>query len=379
MSIPREPVVQLLADLVAIPSMNPMGKEVPAAQYSEKELSDFLTNYLTRNGIDAEVYDASPGRPNVLGYVDAGAAETLLLEAHMDTVHARGMTIEPFTPVVKEGRLFGRGSCDTKGSLAAFLESVLSLLREGKRLKYNVRFLFVSDEEYRFTGAQAAVRNGLKATFGIVGEPTGLSIVRAHKGVTRWRIRTEGAAAHSAFPERGRNAIYLMGEVIRRLERYAQELSQQGSFADLGVPTLSIGVIEGGSAVNVVPDSCWIEIDRRTLPGETIEQIMRSVATLLAELPHVRIDPPHISVLGMSVQDSAPIISMLSESLKRAGVEVAKMSAPYATDAGIYNTAGIPTVVFGPGDIAQAHTETEFIDLGQLQQAVSVLRYLIMN
>lgn len=377
MMVRKEPVVRLLADLVAIPSMNPMGQNVPSDQYSESGLASYLMEHLKKEGIDAESYEVSPGRPNVAGFIDVKASGTLLLEAHMDTVHATGMSIDPFDPVVKDGRLYGRGSCDTKGSIAAFVGAVTDLLRSGSKFKYNVLLLLVADEEYRFTGAEAAVRRGLKADFGIVGEPTNLTIVRAHKGVTRWRIRTEGVAAHSAFPERGRNAIYTMGEVIRRLETYAEELARGESDPDLGYPTISIGMIQGGSAVNVVPDFCRIEIDRRTLPGEEIEGILGSVAAKLGDLPHVQMDPPYLSVHGMSVAENNPVVRMLSDALTSTGTDAVTMVAPYATDAGIYTAAGITTVVFGPGDIAQAHTTAEFIELKQLKQAVDVLKHMI--
>lgn len=375
MSHAHPPVVRLLADLVSIPSMNPMGRDVPPDGYSEVQIAGFLKSYLEHNRIDVEV--TGDRRPNVEGFVDAGSKKTLLLESHMDTVHAQGMSIGPFDPIIKDGRLFGRGACDTKGSMAAFLESVTSVLRSGKRPKYNVRFLFVSDEEYRFTGAQAAVGRGWKADLGIAGEPTGLSIVRAHKGVTRWKIRTGGVAAHSAFPERGRNAVYLMGEVIRRLEQYAKELSRQAVDPELGPATLSIGVIEGGTAVNVVPDSCWIEIDRRTLPGEKEADVLQPVSALLGGLEHVQTDPPYLSVQGMNVPESSWIVRELSEAIRRNGRTPALTTAPYATDAGFYNAAGIPTVVFGPGDIAQAHTESEYIRLNELEEAVEIVKTLV--
>lgn len=367
-------VTTLLSDLVAIPSMNPMGRGVVGDQYSERALAEFVAAYLRKSSVDVEMYETAEGRPNVEGYVDAGAKETLLLEAHLDTVHADGMTTDPFKPSVRDGRLYGRGACDTKGSIAAFLHGILSLLRGGTRMSRNIRFLFVSDEEYRFSGAEAAVRRGLQATFGIAGEPTNCAIIRAHKGVTRWKIVARGIAAHSAYPERGRNAIYRMAEVIRRIEEYAGNLARQEAHPLLGPPTLSVGVIEGGQAVNVVPDSCWIEIDRRSLPGETADEILLPVKEKLADLTDVEMRAPHIAVGGMEVPESSALVRMLSAAI---GVNAVISSAPYATDAGLYNRAGIPTVVFGPGDIAQAHTDSEWIGLDQLNQAVNIIQQLV--
>lgn len=371
-------LTRLLADLVAIPSVNPMGRSGLDAS-GEKELAGFLVATLKQASIDTEVYDVLPGRPNVEGFIDAHAPETLLLEAHMDTVHGNGMTVEPFKPLIRDGNLYGRGACDTKGSIAAFLGAAMECLKNGRKLKYNVRLLFVSDEEYRFSGAQEAVRRGLKATFGIAGEPTNLAIVRAHKGVTRWKVIARGVSAHSAYPERGTNAIYVMADVIKRLQAHASELSQRTPDALLGGPSLSVGVIEGGQAVNMVPDSCWIEVDRRSLPGETTESILDPVRKALHGLDRVEINSPHIAVGGMNVAEGSPIVQYLGDAVKQTTGGIHITSAPYATDAGIYNSAGIPTVVFGPGDIAHAHTDAEFISLQQLEHASAIVQRLITN
>ena len=370
-------VASLLSDLVAIPSMNPMGRGRTGVEYSEQSIAEFVHGFLRRNAIDCELQQVLPGRPNVVGRIDAGAAQTILLEAHLDTVHADTMTVEPFTPVVRDGKLYGRGSCDTKGAMAAFLRAVIQAMKTPQRLRYNIQLLFVADEEYRFTGAHYAVRKGLKADFGIAGEPTQLRIVNAHKGVTRWKIVTKGVSAHSAYPERGKNAIYAMSHVVDRLERYAAELYTKPGHPVLGAPSLSVGVIEGGQAVNIVPDRCSIEIDRRTLPDETAQDVLDPVRALLADLPDWELKEPHLSVAGMEVSESAPVVDALANSIKEVCGSVAIEAAQYATDAGIYNSVGIPTVVFGPGDIAQAHTESEFIDLHQLTQAVAIIERVL--
>lgn len=368
-----EPVTQLLCELVAIPSMNPMGRSRAGAGYSERNLADYIAAFLKKNSIDATLQEVSINRPNVVGYIDVKARETVLLEAHLDTVHADHMTIEPFKPMVKDGKLYGRGSCDTKGSMAAFLQGVVNVLKKPDQLRYNVLLLFVADEEYRFTGAGFAAQHGLKADFGITGEPTQLRIVRAHKGVTRWKIQTHGVAAHSAYPKRGKNAIYSMSKIIQTLELYAERLHQENQHPLLGTPTMSIGVIEGGQAVNVVPDRCWIEVDRRTLPGETAESILQPVQDLLKNVPDCEIEAPYLSVAGMEVAEDAPVVEHLSRAIQGVIRSVSIEAAHYSTDAGVYNSMGIPTVVFGPGNIAQAHTDTEYIELHQLHQAVAII------
>jgi acetylornithine deacetylase len=258
--------------------------------------------------------------------------------------------------------------------MAAFLQAAVEAVKAPNRLRHNIFLLFVSDEEYKFTGAQVAARKGIKADFGIAGEPTQLNIVRAHKGVTRWKIVTHGVAAHSAYPERGRNAIYAMSHVISRLEEYASKLNAGPTHPVLGSPSLSVGVIEGGQAVNVVPDSCWIEIDRRTLPNETTESVITPVRSALDGLSSWEMKDPHLSVAGMEVAANATIVQSLAQSINAVCGKVVIEGAHYATDAGIYNAVGIPTVVFGPGDIAQAHTESEYIELRQLHQAVDIIR-----
>ena len=372
-------VTGLLSDLVAIPSINPMGRPSDGDRFREQQIAGYVAEYMRSSGMDVSVSDVAPGRPNVIGYVDAGAAETILLEAHLDTVHVDNMAIEPFTPVVRDGRLYGRGACDTKGSLAAFLAAVTDCLATPKRLKYNVVVAAVADEEYQFTGARHAVEAGLKADAGIVGEPTRLRIVRAHKGLVRWRIITHGVAAHSAFPERGRNAIYVMGQVLTRIERYARRLAEREGHALLGPRTLSVGVIEGGSAVNIVPDGCSIEIDRRALPGEQADEILDDVRTQLRDINDWEFSPPHVAIMGMEVPEDAPVVRRLAAAVHAMTGDVMVETAPYMTNASVYNAAGIPTVVFGPGDIARAHTDSEFIPLDELNTAVTIIRNVLCS
>jgi acetylornithine deacetylase len=367
-----EPVVKLLQELVAIPSMNPMGRARFSDEYSEEALAQYLAAFLKRRGLDVQLQQIAPRRLNVLASIEVHAPRTILLEAHLDTVHAENMKIAPFDPVIREDKMYGRGVCDTKGSLATFVQASLNAL-EKKSLHSNVILLFVADEEYQFTGARYAVQNGLRADYGIAGEPTRLRIVHAHKGVTRWRVWTRGRAAHSAYPERGENAIYRMADVLQRLEQYAKNLTRSKPHPVLGTPTLSVGVIEGGQAVNVVPDRCWIEIDRRSLPGETAERIVAETRKFLNDLSDWEFDEPHLSVEGMEVSKESEVVQQLATAIEAVTGTAMLEAAPYATDAGIYHAAGIPTVVFGPGDIAQAHTDEEYIDLQQVHQAVQIM------
>jgi acetylornithine deacetylase/succinyl-diaminopimelate desuccinylase family protein len=369
-----ESVIRLLADLVRIPSMNPMGRSRSGTEYTEESLALFVADYLRRHGVPAELQEVKPHRLNVLAHIDAGAERTVLLEAHLDTVHADAMAVPPFEGSIVNGRLLGRGACDTKGSLAAFLDAVCSLVADGSNMQRNVLLAAVADEEYQFSGAQTAVARGLNADFGICGEPTCLHIIRAHKGVLRWRIRTSGRAAHSAYPERGKNAIYAMGHVLSALEQHATALLLRPPHPLLGTPTLSVGVIEGGQAVNIVPEQCWIEIDRRTLPGEQREEILGEVRVALKEVGNWSMDPPLLEAGGMEVAAGGEEFHRLRTAIESTSGSAVVETAQYATDAGVYSAAGIPCVVFGPGDIADAHTDSESIDINEVLAARDIIR-----
>jgi acetylornithine deacetylase/succinyl-diaminopimelate desuccinylase family protein len=369
-----ESVIQLLADLVRIPSMNPMGRSRSSKEYAEESLALFVADYLRRQGVAAELQEVKPHRVNVLARIDAGAERTVLLEAHLDTVHADAMAVPPFEGSIVNGRLQGRGACDTKGSLAAFMDAVCSLVAERSKMRCNVLLAAVADEEYQFSGAQTAVARGLRADFGICGEPTCLRIIRAHKGVLRWRIRTSGRAAHSAYPQRGKNAIYAMGRVVTALEQHADALMLRPPHPLLGTPTMSVGVIEGGQAVNVVPEQCWIEIDRRTLPGERREDILGEVRMALKEIGCWSMDPPHLEAGGMEVPAGGEDFHRLRTAIELTAGSAVIETAQYATDAGVYCAAGIPCVVFGPGDIADAHTDAESIDINEVLAARDIIR-----
>jgi acetylornithine deacetylase/succinyl-diaminopimelate desuccinylase family protein len=368
-----EPLVQLLAEMVSIPSMNPMGRPRSGTDYTEQRLAEFVAEYLRRAGLDVQLQEVAPNRPNVLATMFRGARTTMLLEAHLDTVHADNMAIPPFTPEIRNDALYGRGSCDTKGSLAACMFAAAALAQQGKKLRHNLILAAAADEEYRFSGARHLVNAGLRADFGIVGEPTQLHIVRAHKGVMRWRTRARGLAAHSAYPERGENAIYRMAHALIRLEEYARTLPGAVIHPLLGSATLSVGVIEGGEAVNIVPESCTIEVDRRILPGETPQDVLEPVRLLLEDLEGVTLEEPHIVAPGMEVPAESPLITMLASAIRAVTGDAVVETANYATDAGVYSGAGIPSVVFGPGDISFAHTAVENIPLAQLRQAADII------
>jgi acetylornithine deacetylase len=193
--------VRIARDLIAIPSVNPMGTGASGEIYSERGVASYVQNFCRQLGLDTDIAGKNVDHPNVLASAQLGLPETVLLEAHMDTVSHENMTIDPFDPVIKDDLLYGRGSCDTKASLASYLSAVSTILKSGRRLKRNFVIAGVHDEEYSFGGSRELVERGIRATFAIAGEPTSLNIIYAHKGVCRFHIHAKGTAAHAALPQ----------------------------------------------------------------------------------------------------------------------------------------------------------------------------------
>ena len=349
-------VVELLAELVAINSVNASMLNGPG----EAALSDFLTRYGRDLGAEVRADEVLPGRANVSLRLPAtaplGPPRRLLYDVHQDTVPVEGMT-DPFTPRIEGGRMWGRGTCDTKGSLAATLVALRRLAASGAPRRHEVTLLCTVDEEYRKRGIMHAVAGGLSADAAIVGEPTNLRPVVAHKGALRWRLITHGRAAHTSRPENGNNAIYQMVEVIDYLRERLEPVLAGVRHPLLSPPTLTVGRIEGGVGVNIVPERCTIEIDRRSLPTEDLDAI-------LAEQ-------------GLDTPADAAVVTALQGACRAVlgpDAAVAPEGVPYGTDA--THLGGIPSVVFGPGDIAQAHTADEWVDLAQVDAAAEILTHL---
>ena len=306
-----------------------------------------------------------------------GTRPTLLFECHLDTVGLDPMP-DALNPRVTDGRLFGRGSADPKGSMAAMLH-LLQIAASDPLFPVDLCLAGSVDEEIEMSGSRALAQKNLAVDAVIVGEPTQLRIVTAQKGVVRWRVRTHGVAAHSATPELGQNAIRDMARVVEGLAAGIEPQLTTQSHPVLGNATWNIGTIQGGSAVNVVPDVCEIEIDRRLIPGETANEVIQHVDTVLRELrdsyPDLRVehDQPFVDLPAIHTADSQPIVQAAQRSVAAIGLPSIPEAVAYATDAAMLSgIGGIPAVVLGPGNIAQAHTSNEWIALDQLEQAVSI-------
>jgi len=365
--------IELLQRLVQTPSVNPTFSE-DADVTGEGELARLIAGELEEWGFTVELHEVFPGRPNLVAYREGWTAEAVGLCAHLDTMPPDGMTVAAFDAVVRDGCVWGRGSADTKGSIAAMLTAVRAELDEHPGRVPSLLILLTCDEEAHFTGAQRFAEAAHPDLAGmVIGEPTGLELIGAHKGVLRTIIRTSGVAAHGSMPERGVNAIYRMAAVVQRLERLAGELGRWQAHPRLGHGTLNVGTIAGGTAVNTVPDSCEIKIDRRLLPGEDTADIMTELYAAVSGIGGVTIDKPYVSVPGFAIDANHPWARRVSGALRQTADGV----AAYATDASVLHTAGIPCLVYGPGEPGAAHSADEHIAVDEVLRAVGGYRGII--
>lgn len=373
----------ILKDLVAIESVNPF---YPGGARGEAAMAAYLDALFRRLGLTPERQEVLPGRENVWARLEApNARGTLLLEAHMDTVTLEPVGASMLDPVERGGRLSGRGSCDTKASLAAMLTALETLVARRDELPANLIVLGSVDEEYLMRGIVAFAGQGLPIDAAVVGEPTGLNVVRAHKGLVRWTIETRGKAAHTSRPENGDNAIYQMMEVVAALRTEIEPKLAARSHPLLGRPTFTVATIHGGMGVNIVPEHCAITVDRRTLPSEAADDVIREIESILADLRarngavHVEIGAPFANIGGLDTPADLSFVRLATRIARAHGGAAEAVGVPYGTNAAALAATGIPTVVLGPGDIAQAHSADEFVELAQVERCAELYAQLALG
>lgn len=362
--------LELLAKLVAIDSINPV-----YGGPGEAAVAGFVSDWLSARGIEHERQPVTEGRYNIVARIGQSDWPALLLEAHMDTVGVDGWAQGNAHELIEIGeRFYGRGSCDTKASLVCFLLTLERFAKEPENLGRALVFAATVDEESEQVGAYALGPRlkDLGVECAITGEPTKGDVIARHKGIGRYVISCRGKAAHASTPDLGTNAIYAAARICQALEAHAGELDRRPRSDDMERGTLNVGVIKGGYGFNVVPDACILDVDRRIGTKETaagvraeIEAICRSeVGTGL----EVFIERP-----ALRGQISGAFVSGLLSAGKRVGEEMKQRDVPYMTNAVAYEEVGIPAVVFGPGDIAQAHKNDEFIERGEISRCLRIL------
>ena len=375
--------LDILKTLISIPSLNPEDTE-QVDWIGEARMVEWTEAFLTPLGFRCETVEITPGRPNLVARAGSlNPSKRVLIEVHSDTVAVDNMKVEPFVGLEKDGRIYGRGACDDKGpmaaALAAFTPELIKLYEEND---VELIFALAAGEEKANLGAIELAEWGLAADYAIILEPTDLAPVIAHKGTLWFEIEILGRSGHGSDPAKGVNAITGMVEAIQRIRTMEAEVDSNLSDPYVGQPTYNFGVIKGGSATNIIADRCVLQVDRRTLPCEEHNEILGRIQKLLDEVVSEGFATG--SAINLLISRSAfftPPESHLIQQLEQAITEVdgprESKGTGWFSDAGpLMGNCG-EVVVFGPGSIQQAHTENEFIEIGELLKGRDVLDKLL--
>ena len=374
--IARGDGAELVRRMVRIDSRNP--SLVPGAP-GELALATFLRDILTSWGLDAQLQEAAPGRPNVVAILrGSGGGRSLMFNGHLDIVGVDGMTHSPFGADERQGRVYGRGASDMKGGVAAMCAAAARL--RGK-LKGDLVITGVVDEEWQSIGTSALIAAGVRADAAVVTEPTRLGFMPAHKGFAWLQATLHGRAAHGSRWDIGIDAIRHAGLLLSELDRVDSEELPRRRHDLLGRPSLHASSIEGGVGLRTYPDRCVVRIERRTIPGETgddalselraaCERVRRAVPELRADVDLLFAQPPS------DVRPDAPIAKALASVMGAQGLDAKPLGMSAWTDAALLNAAGVPAVCFGPGDMGLAHAAEEYIDVAEIERATETLAAL---
>lgn len=374
MAISRNDVRGILRELVAIPSVHPEADPAGTTP-GEAAAGAWMAGRLRALGAAVETHEIAAGRPTVIGVFEPRrrARVTVAFAPHLDTVGVRGMTVPPFRLTAAGGRLHGRGACDTKGPTAALLAAIAQWVRSPAARTSEIRWIVAATagEEQGSLGARALVKKGFQPDFAVALEPTELRVVHAAKGILRVWIEVPGRSAHGANPERGDNAVYRALPLIGALkEELAPRLAAQ-RHPVLGGCSLNLGIVQGGGELNLVPAQCRLGLDIRVHPGFSNAEVLRLLrSTMARHAPRAR-----LTVHREGPSFATPRTEPWARRLRLAGRGWAV--ANWFCDANIFAGAGIPSVAFGPGSIAQAHTKDEYIVERELEQGVDAfLRFM---
>jgi len=407
--------LELLRQLVAIPSINPkFGHSLGGQLTGEQGVTDFLEKICQQQGWAWLRQRVHPDRDNLValcpGELDSGFGGPMLWEAHQDTVGIEGMRIDPLGGEISQGRVWGRGACDVKGGLAAMLAALSRLSELPVESRPKIVLACTVNEECGFTGAEALAQiwtsqaststaelesqivggtlqlsqlRSSRPQVAIVAEPTALDVVVAHQGVVRWRCHSHGRAAHSSQPELGQNAIYPLAEVVRAIDVYQREvLSKRPPCPRCGRPSVSVCTISGGTGVNTLPDHATIDVDRRLgaeeIPSDAYAELVDYISRRAKiQQGSIENEPPWMQSGGLIEQEANRNFGeQLAEVVRQAGHKSELVGVRYSTDAGLIAASGVPTVVFGPGSIEQAHTADEWLEIDALHAATEILYQL---
>ena len=387
----KEEICTLVRKLVSISSINIPGEK----EGQQLEIGNFIYKKFQEIGLNnVRFQDVYPGAKNVLGETLASSKKTgIIFNGHMDTVNVNNMKIDPFRGSVIDGKIYGRGTADMKSGLAAAIFAVKAILDLNINLSKGIFLTAVVDEESSGRGINKLISEGIQAEYGIVGEPTcyggRLKIAIAHKGRAEMEVTVKGKASHGCAPELGINAISRMCEVIQAIEKELPKKLSLNSHPLLGTGTINVGVINGGTQSNIVPDTCTIKIDRRILPGEDLEDVQNEIEDILEKLRkkdsklNVSVKPTKNSLLRraqpMEISPDEKIAKMASLAIEQVtGAPGLIWGSPGYTDASpMVNKAKIPTIVLGPGRVG--HTQDEHVHIDEVITCTKVYALIMKS
>jgi acetylornithine deacetylase len=373
LTIARGDAVALTRELVRIDSRNPV--LVPGGP-GEGAVARALGAVLEAWGFRVDVRDAAPGRPNVIARAGRGGGPSLMFNGHLDVVGTDGMRHAPFDAAECDGRMYARGSADMKGGVAAMCAAAARAADQG--LEGELIIAAVIDEEHESVGTRALVAQGVRADAAIVTEPTRLAIAPAHRGFAWMQVTVHGRAAHGSRYDIGIDAVRHAALLLAELDALEERELVTHTHPLLGHASLHASRIEGGTGMSTYPDRCVVDIERRTVPGETVEQTLAEVRAacerVRARRPHFRADVHVMFAQGPSdVAPEAPVVRALAAAIDAEGGTPVVEGLSAWTDAALLNEAGIPAICYGPGDIALAHSAEEWVPIDEIERATNVL------
>ena len=378
MVVPRGDAVALARALIKIDSRNPtLVPDAPGESACARALASILDDW----GFDVELQEKVANRPNVIARIGPRDAPALMLNGHLDVVGVEGMVHDPFAADVRDNRIYGRGSADMKAGVAAMCAAALQANSSASR---QILIAAVADEEYESLGMRALIESGVRADAAIITEPTRLAICPAHRGFVWMDVNFRGRAAHGSRYDIGVDAITHAGLVLAELENVERTREHGKRHPLLGRGSLHASMIRGGVGLSTYPEECVLSIERRTLPGETADTAMKEIENACAA---VRARDPRLdaritqttSQLPSDVSTEAPIVRRLQRAMESEHVPVSIEGMSAWTDAALLNAAGIPTICFGPGDIALAHAAEEFVPVSEIETATRVLGRVVRD
>lgn len=371
-------IISLLQQMIRINTVNGPG--------NEKDLALYLEKIFSSNGFSPIIQNMGENRANFIVDIGNDQGPLLIFNGHLDVVPAVGDWLYPPFEGFSDGKkVYGRGAADMKGGLASMIAAFIQLAPIAHRFKGRLRLLFVADEEsynkgfYYYLANMPEARN--PSVFAIIGEPTGLRICRGHLGVERYWIHFHGKGAHSSRPEEGVNAIGMATKFFIAMEDYHKVLRTNESF--FGSPSCTVTLIEGGEKMNCVPAECKIMIDRRTIPGETSENVFKEIHELINDvfgrLKHMVEIEPYFTMPPGELSEENDLVKIAFAAQKQCGIAPVISGFDAGCEQGLMIKEGIPSLICGPGSIKMGHVPNEFIEIDQLEKATEFYKVFAEN